>query len=231
MNRWQVAPAELEAVLLQNPDIIDAAVVGTMAEDGVTEVPRAYVIRRKKLHEDQMITADEVYKFARTRLASYKALDGGVCFVEEIPRTPSGKIQRSKLSRMDEYRQSVTSVLLASTVSTTPQDAHKVEEITNTAMLDVEMAEPKVDTAPCPRRSSRLSSNRSQGSSSSDEAHPAMRSLTMRRKKKTTTSSVSSDGTRSTSPTNPTKAGIRKKRRSKTEKFKKLVKAVQAVAA
>jgi len=54
-----------------------------MAEDGVTEVPRAYVIRRKKLHEDQMITADEVYKFARTRLASYKTLDGGVCFVEE----------------------------------------------------------------------------------------------------------------------------------------------------
>ena len=58
-------------------------------------------MRRKMATSDSLITADEVYAFARKQLASYKALDGGVVFVEEIPRTPSGKIQRYKLARVN----------------------------------------------------------------------------------------------------------------------------------
>lgn len=105
--RWQVAPAEVEAVLLKHAGIEDAAVTGVTLKDGSTEVPRAFVVRA--LGSD--LTAEEVYKFTRRQLASYKALEGGVVFVEEIPRTPSGKIQRFKLSQMNNYREMVASLL------------------------------------------------------------------------------------------------------------------------
>lgn len=108
--RWQVAPAEIEAVLLQHPSIVDAAVTGVNLRDRSSEVPRAFVVRSRDPSVSRP-SAEEIYKFARQRLASYKALEGGVIFVEEIPRTPSGKIQRYKLSQMNVYREMVASLL------------------------------------------------------------------------------------------------------------------------
>lgn len=105
-----MAPAELEAVLLKHADIEDVAVTGVTLQDGSTEAPRAFVVRSKTPMAGGL-TAEEVYMFARRQLASYKALDGGVVFVEEIPRTPSGKIQRFKLSQMNSYRAMVASLL------------------------------------------------------------------------------------------------------------------------
>ena len=70
-----------------------------LREDGVTEAPRAYVVR-KPGPDAQTLTAEAVYHFSRTRLASYKALDGGVVFVDHIPRTASGKVQRFKLKAL-----------------------------------------------------------------------------------------------------------------------------------
>lgn len=107
---WQVAPAEIEAVLLQHPSIVDAAVTGVNLRDRSSEVPRAFVVRSRDPSVSRP-SAEEIYKFARQRLASYKALEGGVIFVEEIPRTPSGKIQRYKLSQMNVYREMVASLL------------------------------------------------------------------------------------------------------------------------
>ncbi|PWY67174.1 acetyl-CoA synthetase-like protein [Aspergillus heteromorphus CBS 117.55] len=107
---WQVAPAELEGVLLKHPEIDDAAVIGVTSQDGSTELPRAFVVRAKR-GAGSRVTAEEVYQFSRRQLASYKALDGGVVFVEEIPRTASGKIQRFKLSQMNTYREIVSSLL------------------------------------------------------------------------------------------------------------------------
>lgn len=108
--RWQVAPAEIEAVLLQHPGISDAAVTGINLRDRSSEVPRAFVVRSLDPSISRL-SAEEVYKFTKQRLASYKALEGGVIFVEEIPRTPSGKIQRYKLSQMNVYREMVASLL------------------------------------------------------------------------------------------------------------------------
>lgn len=105
-----MAPAELEAVLLKHHAIEDAAVSGVTQRDGTTEVPRAFIVRSKTPAASRL-TAEEVYKFARSQLASYKALDGGVVFVEEIPRTASGKIQRFKLSQMNTYREMVASLI------------------------------------------------------------------------------------------------------------------------
>lgn len=83
---------------------------GVNLKDGTGEVPRAFVVRSLDSPETR-VTSDEIYKYARQQLASYKALDGGVVFVEEIPRTASGKIQRFKLSQMNSYRQMVASLL------------------------------------------------------------------------------------------------------------------------
>ncbi|KAK5954363.1 hypothetical protein OHC33_004085 [Knufia fluminis] len=224
---WQVAPAELEAVLLQHPEIVDAAVCGTVAANGVDEVPRAYVVRQKKLHETSMITAEEVYQFSRTRLASYKALDGGVCFVEEIPRTPSGKIQRAKLSRMDEYRRSVTVILLSTGITT--EQKGKISEIKDTAMHGVEVASPTQNIEASPRRSVRISAHRSNTSTSSSSSEGlSLGSLRMRPRRKLTGSSTMSDNGVSVTTTNIQKV---QKKQSKRSKIKKLVKAVQAAAA
>ncbi|KAJ5893443.1 hypothetical protein N7495_005134 [Penicillium taxi] len=106
---WQVAPAEVEGVLLQHPGVRDVAVTGVDLKDGGGEVPRAFIVRSQDF--SSRLTADEAYTFVRQRLASYKALDGGVIFVEEIPRTASGKIQRFKLSQMNTYREMVTSLV------------------------------------------------------------------------------------------------------------------------
>lgn len=128
-----MAPAEIEAVLLQHPGINDAAVTGINLQDGTGEVPRAFIVRSREAPH-QATTAEEIYKFARQRLASYKSLDGGVVFVEEIPRTASGKIQRFKLSQMNSYREMVASLLskfegasaVASARALTPADVHPV---------------------------------------------------------------------------------------------------------
>jgi acyl-coenzyme A synthetase/AMP-(fatty) acid ligase len=100
----------VEAVLLQHPGIGDAAVTGVNLKEGKGEVPRAFIVRSLD-PKVARLTADEVYTFARKQLASYKALDGGVLFVEEIPRTASGKIQRFKLSQMNSYREMMASML------------------------------------------------------------------------------------------------------------------------
>lgn len=104
-----MAPAEVESVLLQHPGIHDAAVIG-VNKDGVGEVPRAFIVRSRD-PSVRRLTGEQVYNFARQHLAKYKSLDGGVVFVEEIPRTASGKIQRFRLSQMNSYREMVASLL------------------------------------------------------------------------------------------------------------------------
>ncbi|OOQ89559.1 putative AMP-binding enzyme [Penicillium brasilianum] len=88
---FQVAPPELEAVLLSHPQIIDAAVIGITFPGADTEYPRAYVVRRPG-SQGQKLTEEGVQKYVLTRLARFKALTGGVKFVGSIARNPSGKI-------------------------------------------------------------------------------------------------------------------------------------------
>jgi acyl-CoA synthetase (AMP-forming)/AMP-acid ligase II len=83
---FQVAPPELEGLLLAHPDIADAAVIG-VPEAG-EEKPRAFVVRQP----GSKVTEDEVKNVISSQLASYKRLTGGVTFVDEIPKSPNGKI-------------------------------------------------------------------------------------------------------------------------------------------
>ncbi|RMJ23667.1 AMP-binding enzyme [Aspergillus sp. HF37] len=93
---FQVAPPELEAVLLSHPHIVDAAVIGVSVPNADTEFPRAYVVRRPG-GEGAKLTEAGVQKFVLERLARFKALTGGVAFVEAIPKNPSGKILKRVL--------------------------------------------------------------------------------------------------------------------------------------
>jgi acyl-CoA synthetase (AMP-forming)/AMP-acid ligase II len=66
-------------------------VIGITFPGADTEFPRAYVVRRPG-SEGQKMTEQEVQKYVLTRLARFKALTGGVKFVDSIARNPSGKI-------------------------------------------------------------------------------------------------------------------------------------------
>ncbi|GMS82822.1 hypothetical protein PENTCL1PPCAC_4997, partial [Pristionchus entomophagus] len=87
----QVAPAQLEGVLLTCPAIRDVAVVGVPHEAG-GELVRAFVVK-----EEQHLTHSDVEQFIADKLAPHNRITGGVVFIEAIPRSPSGKILRREL--------------------------------------------------------------------------------------------------------------------------------------
>ncbi|WP_077798055.1 4-coumarate--CoA ligase family protein [Streptomyces sp. JHA26] len=89
---FQVAPAELEALLLTHPGITDAAVVGDHDDDG-NEVPHAHVVRRTPADGP---TEGEVMMYVAERVAPYKRVRR-VTFVDAVPRAASGKILRREL--------------------------------------------------------------------------------------------------------------------------------------
>jgi acyl-CoA synthetase (AMP-forming)/AMP-acid ligase II len=89
----QIAPAELEAVLLAHPCVADAAVV-PMADEEAGQVPKAFVVLRSKSTADDIMTyvADRVARYKRVRLVE---------MIDQIPRSPSGKILRRVLVDRD----------------------------------------------------------------------------------------------------------------------------------
>jgi len=88
---YQVAPAEIENILVSHPNIQDAAVVGEPHPE-YGEVPVAYVVLK-----DRVITSSEaIIDYAAQGLAKYKRLTR-VVFTETIPRSPSGKVLRRLL--------------------------------------------------------------------------------------------------------------------------------------
>jgi acyl-CoA synthetase (AMP-forming)/AMP-acid ligase II len=91
---YQVAPAELEAVLLTHPAVADVAVV--RAPDALAgEVPKAFVVRCAPVNSDELI------EFVADRVAPFKKVRR-VEFIDEIPRSPAGKILRRELIARDQ---------------------------------------------------------------------------------------------------------------------------------
>jgi acyl-CoA synthetase (AMP-forming)/AMP-acid ligase II len=89
---YQVPPAELEALLLTHDGIADAAVIGVRDADG-EEVPKAFVVRQESAPE---VTAEDVMRFVAERIAPHKKVRV-VEFVDQIPKSASGKILRKDL--------------------------------------------------------------------------------------------------------------------------------------
>ncbi|MFB6714892.1 MULTISPECIES: AMP-binding protein [unclassified Streptomyces] len=98
---YQVAPAELEALLLGHEAIADAAVIGVHDAQG-NEVPKAYLVRRPSAAGDGL-TADGVMAYVAERVAPYKKIRQ-VEFVGAVPRATSGKILRRELRDREKLR-------------------------------------------------------------------------------------------------------------------------------
>jgi benzoate-CoA ligase len=92
-GNW-VSPAELEHTLLEHAAVLACGVVGRGDKDGLTK-PLAYIVPRNGV-EPTPALAGELQQFARSRLAEYKR-PRWVEFVDALPTTATGKVQRFKL--------------------------------------------------------------------------------------------------------------------------------------
>jgi acyl-CoA synthetase (AMP-forming)/AMP-acid ligase II len=86
---FQVAPAELEALIITHPEVADVAVIPVPDEEA-GEIPKAYVVKGGDVSED------DVMQFVADKVSSYKRIRA-VEFVDEIPKSASGKILRRVL--------------------------------------------------------------------------------------------------------------------------------------
>jgi 4-coumarate--CoA ligase len=93
---FQVPPAELEGMLVSHPNVSDCAVIGLYDKEQATEIPRAYVVPKEGLGRTEA-EANEIREWLDAKVAHHKKLRGGVRFVDEIPKSVSGKILRRVL--------------------------------------------------------------------------------------------------------------------------------------
>ncbi|MGP5081950.1 AMP-binding protein [Corynebacterium variabile] len=93
---YQVAPAELEALLLSHPDIADAGVVGVLRESDGEEVPRAIIVPQVREGSPVKVDAEELMGWVAERVTPYKKFRY-VDVVETIPKSNTGKILRKDL--------------------------------------------------------------------------------------------------------------------------------------
>ena len=89
-----VSPVEVESALTEHPDVRECCVVGRKDHDNLIK-PSAFVVLRSGMNPSTQL-GKELTVFVRERLAEYKR-PRWVDFVEQLPRTATGKIQRFKL--------------------------------------------------------------------------------------------------------------------------------------
>ncbi|KAE8372222.1 hypothetical protein BDV26DRAFT_302116 [Aspergillus bertholletiae] len=106
----EIAPSELEDTLLRHPDVTDAAVCAVYDDSQATEVPLAYVsLVANKVHlpeSNKRAVLARIGEWVNGQVAGYKKIRGGVFHLQEIPKTPTGKIQRRLLpAKVQERRE------------------------------------------------------------------------------------------------------------------------------
>ncbi|CZR69048.1 related to 4-coumarate-CoA ligase [Phialocephala subalpina] len=98
--KFQVAPTELEEIISRHPTVSEVCVIGVWNEMQSTEVPRAFIVLKSPRLESTT-TASQIDEFVKSQVAGYKALRGGICFVQMLPKSPTGKILRKELRKED----------------------------------------------------------------------------------------------------------------------------------
>lgn len=103
---FQVAPAELEGVLVTHPKIAAAAVVGRLDQSKATELPCAFVQLSDQAKQHAASSTDDLAKeidqYVRSKVSHHKFLRGGIHFVDQIPVSASGKILRKDVRALLE---------------------------------------------------------------------------------------------------------------------------------
>jgi len=97
---FQVAPAELEDLLVACPGIADAAVIG-VPDERAGEVPKAFVVRQAA--GDEAVDVEHVLAHCRSRVAEFK-VPAYIEFVDAVPKSASGKILRRELRDLERER-------------------------------------------------------------------------------------------------------------------------------
>ncbi|XP_055325885.1 uncharacterized protein LOC129579744 [Sitodiplosis mosellana] len=92
---FQISPSEMDAFLIESPDIKSSCVVGIPDELG-PDLPAAVIVRA----DGSNISGEEVYDMVAEHFADYYHLRGGVYFVDSLPTTLSGKVLRRKAKEM-----------------------------------------------------------------------------------------------------------------------------------
>ncbi|KAH7073870.1 hypothetical protein BKA63DRAFT_445156 [Paraphoma chrysanthemicola] len=95
-NGFQVAPAQLENLLLGHPAVADVAVTGVYNKDKTTELPRAYIVPAAG-HKGDNKLEEELHKWLNERVSPHKKLRGGIRFIDAVPKSNAGKILRRVL--------------------------------------------------------------------------------------------------------------------------------------
>ena len=98
---YRIGPFDVESALLEHPAVIEAAVVGVPDPDR-TEIVKAFVILAKGIEGDPAL-AEALAQHVRKRLSAH-AYPRAIDFVTELPKTPSGKIQRFLLRKAEVER-------------------------------------------------------------------------------------------------------------------------------
>ncbi|CAK7230959.1 hypothetical protein SEUCBS140593_007764 [Sporothrix eucalyptigena] len=99
---FQVSPSELEEVLFQHSGIQDVGVTSVWDDAQATELPCAFVVPRTGKGTDDL--ASNIKNMVASKVAGYKKLTGGVYFVDELPRNPTGKLLRRELRKIAQTR-------------------------------------------------------------------------------------------------------------------------------
>ncbi len=89
-----VSPIEVENTLMEHPSVLEAAVTGEEDQDGLIK-PKAYVLLKSEFQASEQLK-EELQSFVKSKLAPYK-YPRWLQFVEDLPKTVTGKIQRFKL--------------------------------------------------------------------------------------------------------------------------------------
>ena len=100
-NAWQIAPAELEALLMSHPRVTDAAVVGIPNEE-TGEIPKGFIVPTA----GETIDEPALLAWVAAEVAPYKRLRA-LELVETIPRSASGKILRRELRARELERMGI----------------------------------------------------------------------------------------------------------------------------
>jgi len=99
---WSIAPAELEDLLFNNPHVSDAAVIGKPSTElDVGEIPKAFIILKPE--SKGKVSEQEIIDWVAERISAYKKIRE-VEFVDDIPKSGSGKILRRELVKLEKER-------------------------------------------------------------------------------------------------------------------------------
>ncbi|RKP40356.1 hypothetical protein BJ085DRAFT_30387 [Dimargaris cristalligena] len=116
---FQVAPAELEALIISHPKVLDVAVISAYDHSQATEVPKAFVVLRAQdipaTEALEKVLVEEITRFVHDNVAAHKRLRGGVEFITEVPKSAAGKILR-RILRAREAEKNGSVIQTADTV-------------------------------------------------------------------------------------------------------------------